>query len=358
MTPRLDRATITELLRAWAVANVSAAATVPDAWPMPGNAGLSFGFDVVIDDQRAAPGFDALSANGRIALVVRLAPPGVRRSGNTDVLRQVPLLDALRTSGVPVAAVMWSSPDESWFGTDAVVQERLDALPLHMTEPSLSVVTDDRDVSRFVREAVSALASIHAVDWQKLLPGWEVPRSATDELSHWQALLRRCEEPSWVHAGDHLVQALKRSQPATLQTGLLHGDFQTNNVLYGEDGGLRAVVDWELAGIGPQLLDLGWLAMFCDIDSWAEPYAGQMRVRVPPVELRGLYEEATGRPTEGFAWHQAFACYRFAAIAAFNIRLHRTGKRPDPAWEDKVSSVPRLFARGLELIAPERRSPE
>ena len=49
---------------------------------MPGHAGLSFGFTVE-------------HGEARDELVMRVPPKGVRRKGNTDVIRQVPLLQAL-----------------------------------------------------------------------------------------------------------------------------------------------------------------------------------------------------------------------------------------------------------------------
>src|SRR5688500_18912030 len=96
-------------LREWARHHIAPNASVSDVRAMPGNAGVSFGFTVTPPD----PGE---------RFVVRLAPPGVRRRGNTDVLRQVPLLAALTTAGIPVAPVVWSSDDPQWFGTDALVQ--------------------------------------------------------------------------------------------------------------------------------------------------------------------------------------------------------------------------------------------
>jgi len=37
-------------------------------------------------------------------------------------------------------------------------------------------------------------------------------------------------------------------------------------------------------------------------------------------------------------------------ITAFNVMLHRRGKRPDPTWEDIALTGPRFFERGLELL--------
>ena len=49
-------------------------------------------------------------------------------------------------------------------------------------------------------------------------------------------------------------------------------------------------------------------------------------------------------------WFRAFAGYRFGVITAFNLMLHRRGKRHDPSWEEIALSAPRLFERGRELI--------
>jgi aminoglycoside phosphotransferase (APT) family kinase protein len=65
-----------------------------------GHAGLTFGFDTV---NAAGQPLDSY--------VLKLAPAGVARRGNTDVYRQAPLLRVLKAAGLPVPAVPWASPD-------------------------------------------------------------------------------------------------------------------------------------------------------------------------------------------------------------------------------------------------------
>ncbi len=101
----VDLQWLTERLGGWAAAQYGRPATVTDVVAMPGHAGLSFGFTV--------EGGSATAGGER--LVIRMPPKGVRRQGNTDVLRQVPLLSALARHGVPVPTVRWWSDDESWF---------------------------------------------------------------------------------------------------------------------------------------------------------------------------------------------------------------------------------------------------
>lgn len=334
-----DPAAVRDRLEHWARAHYDGGATVPQAWPMPGNAGLSFGFDVVDGRGTTWP------------LVIRLSPPGVLRRGNTDVLRQVPLLATLAEAGVPVARVTWASGDAAWFGTDALVQERLTAWPLHLWEPRLSHPAAAEDVGPFLDQAVVALAAIHRTPWKDSLGDWEPMRTIASEVEFWSQLLARSGQPALARAGGRLGEDLLARQPADLQLGIFHGDYQTNNVLYAEAGDLVAVIDWEISGLGPQLLDLGWLALFTDPSCWDAGYAAGMQVVAEPATLRHRYEDAAQAPVDSFDFFRAFACYRFGVIAAFNLRLHRTGRRVDASYDRIAPSVPTLFERGRELVA-------
>jgi hypothetical protein len=53
------------------------------------------------------------------------------------------------------------------------------------------------------------------------------------------------------------------------------------------------------------------------------------------------------------AWYQALAGYRLGAISCLNVRLHRTGRRPDAMWEKFALAVPSMFGRAEELLQSE-----
>jgi aminoglycoside phosphotransferase (APT) family kinase protein len=326
------------LLARWAQAHVAGAVDVADVAPMPGHSGLSFGCTVL------GPGQVVLSR-----LVVRLAPPGVRRQGNTDVLRQVRLLRTLEREGLPVAPLVWSTDDPAWFGTDALVQQRVDArhLPMHDPATALGCVPD---ASAYLRQAVDVLAAVHRLDWQRALAGWEDPRPIPTEVAFWRRLLPRHPDPRWSELGERLADRLLATDPGGHEIGLLHGDYQTHNILYDDAGRLVAVVDWEIAGIGPTGLDVGWLAMMVDQSCWHPERARIALVSEDPQQLRAWYEEAADRPLPAFDWYQALACYRYGAITGFNLYLHRTGRRVDPANELTGPAAPALFEAGLRLV--------
>ena len=109
------------------------------------------------------------------------------------------------------------------------------------------------------------------------------------------------------------------------------------------------MIDWELASIGSQGLDLGWLLMMSDDKAWDASWRP-----VAPLSkdnLVGAYRDAGGPALFNINWYQGLAHFRLGAIACLNIKLHRGGKRKDDLWERFATSVPCLFARGVELLS-------
>jgi aminoglycoside phosphotransferase (APT) family kinase protein len=332
---RVDLEVLHAQLERWAAAHHHEGVTVSTPEVMPGHAGLSFGFQVL--------------DHGRFVedLVVRLPPAGVRRSGNTDVLRQVPLLRALGAAGVPVPPVPWWDADEQWFGVPYLMTAKLPGATYAMRAPR----GDQADLTpaSVLHQAVDALAAIHTFDWRANLADWEAPKELVAEIRFWDPILAKSAEPAWITLGEGVRDRLLATVPTIGHVGVFHGDFQTNNVLFHE-GRLVAVLDWEISGIGDQLLDLGWLLMMNDAASWA---TGAELPVLPPFEsLVERYAAATGRDVTmaDVDWFRALSGYRFGVISCFNVMLHRTGKRPDPEWDLIAPSVEYLFGRAGELL--------
>lgn len=287
-----DDPLVVDLTR-WAERNVAGAKSVSSIVSMPGHAGLSFGFDVMSGSDRLA------------SLVIRLAPPGVRRQGNTDVLRQAPLLRALAAEGFPVVDLLWASADESWFGTDAIVVRRLEARPLHINDPTPTAPIIGGAFKSYRRQAVATLARLHGFDWTQRLSTWGAPSTVDEELDYWARLVAKAPESEWRLAGCRLRAQLTESDPGSHRIGLFHGDYQPDNLLYDKRGILVAVIDWEIAGVGATGMDLGWLSMMTDPTCWDSSYRSTMRVIWDPDQLRQDYEEAVGVPLPHFDWYRA-----------------------------------------------------
>lgn len=318
-------------------------AEVSDIEVMPGHAGLSWGF--------------TLNANGtREGLVIRVPPAGVRWTGTADVVRQGRVMRELADTAVPVPAIRWLGDDLQWFERPYFVAERLvgDCYRLNEMVAGDPANPDAATMRSLAREATAALAALHRLDWQAKLPDWGPPPSLEEEVQRWDWLLERnadperTSDPSLTAAGPRVRDLLLERLPAPGRTGIYHGDFQWSN-LFCRDGRLVAVLDWELAGVGETLMDLGWFCCFNDIESWIEKM--QPVIELPaPEEIIAFYEEAAGEPARAMNWFRALAGYKFALISGLNLSLHRRGKRPDPDWEDIAPSAPRLLERAEELL--------
>lgn len=302
-----------------------------------GHAGLTFGFELL------EPG--ATLPRG---LVLKLAPRGVRRSGNTDVYRQAPLLWTLKAIGLAVPGVPFADAGDARLGAPFIVMERLQGEPFFVWQPAASFDLSDAAVAPLWEQTIDAMVALHRVDWKRHLPRWEAPRGLAEELSRWQPILLKAPEPAWIDAGRQAHDRLLATLPADAPVGLVHGDLQPGNVLF-DHGRMTGLIDWELSSIGAQWLDVGWMMMLADPRNWVPGW--RPRCPLSSDEIAERYCTALKLPDGGLRWFQAFAGYRLGAIACLNVHLHRSGRRPDATWEHFALAIPLLFARSLALLA-------
>ncbi|MDT0619499.1 phosphotransferase family protein [Salinisphaera sp. P385] len=336
-TPMMDLDWLQQELTGFIRHQLGEHAQVRDLRAADGHAGLTFLFDVEQDSDRQG-------------YVLRLPPPGVKRRGNTDVYRQAPLLRALHAEGLPVPAVPWAQADEGWFDLPFLIMERLSGHNLLVWDPDPVFPRTVAAMRPLYREAAATLARLHAFDCQRHLPDWDTPRSLATEIAFWEPIYQKAPEPAWAQAAAQVRHLLADRIPDSSPIGLVHGDYQPGNILFNQ-GRVTGVIDWELAHIGAQALDLGWMLMIADPAMWHPEFGA---VCPPPAgDIREAYETARGEPVPDAFWFEALAAYRFASIACLNVRLHRKGQRVDPLWEQMALCVPRMFERARELLETE-----
>jgi aminoglycoside phosphotransferase (APT) family kinase protein len=328
-------AQLTTLVRA---KTADAAASVREVTPLPGHAG--FGYSFVLD--RATAG----GPSGK--LVLRVAPEGVRIAGPADVVRQARIMHSLAGTEIPVPPIIWFGDEPEFFGRPYFVDGFVEGFRI-VDEPKLK-----RDEARaLARTAVETLAALHRVDWRSRVDAFGgEPAPLSEEMVRLDHLLDRDTlDPAVVARGPELRERLRGTIPATPRIGVVHGDFQWSNIIFNH-GKVVALIDWEIALLGPTLLDLGWLCFFSDPQAWVSGELAQMSP-LTPDEIVRIYSESAKFPVsmDEVRWFRAFSAYRFGVITCFNLMLHRRGKRPDPHWELIAVSAPRMFDRGLELLA-------
>ena len=301
-----------------------------------GHAGLTFGFDLVGPEPRRRRG-----------LVLKLAPPGVRRSGNTDVYRQAPLLRGLAGAGLPVPEVPYADAGEDWFGTPFIMMERLAGLPFFVWHPDPAFDRSDAAVAPLWEQTIDATAALHRFDWQRHLPDWEAPRNLVDEIVRWDGVLAKSPRADWIASGRAARERLLATRPEGAPIGLVHGDCQPGNALF-DLGRLTGLIDWELASIGSRRIDAGWMMMLADRASWPDDW--RPCCPMTPQQIAARYAQAMDEVCDDLPWYQAYAGYRLGAISCLNVHLHRSGRRPDETWERFAFAIPLMFGRATAIL--------
>ena len=234
--------------------------TVDEVVTMPGHAGFAYGFAVH-------------HAGGTDRWFLRLPPPNVRWQGTADMLRQVTALEALEGTAVPHCRVRWyGGPDDlEWFGCPYFVVEQLgDGGVIGMgggaclgRRPHGGPAHRDGSTRRWTPSPVStASTGRHRCAYLG------EPVSLAHDVTRWDRFVDKAADPDALAEVPALRQLLLDRMPATAHVGLFHGDFQFSNLWYSSAGALRAVLDWELCGVGATLNDVGWAATFNDPDAW------------------------------------------------------------------------------------------
>ncbi len=119
---------------------------------------------------------------------------------------------------------------------------------------------------------------------------------------------------------------LERHAPPPAELVLTHGDFRTGNYLV-DAHGLTAILDWELAGFGDPLADLGWFCMRCWRLDAPDKVAGGLAGR---EAILGGYERERGRPVDrrALAYWEIMANVRWAVISIQQAERHLSGADP------------------------------
>lgn len=185
------------------------------------------------------------------------------------------------------------------------------------------------EAERIAAELVETLAAIHAIDVEA--SGVRAILDPGDGTTWGERLLAR-----WHRVSDTLTRTvppalaygdcwLNANRPPEVTDRLAHGDFRLGNIIWADHG--RVVLDWEFAGVGDPLYDLGWLLMGAIGDD--DLVMGLVEKR----KMVELYEQATGSEVDRqrLAWWEILAVWQRCVMEARKIdfELHHTAPPAD-----------------------------
>jgi aminoglycoside phosphotransferase (APT) family kinase protein len=206
-------------------------------------------------------------------------------------------------------------------------------------------VSLDPDTARALcLNAVDALVALHAVD--PAAAGLESfgrgPGYARRQIEGWSD--RYVKARTWNVPSFRTVRRwLAVHTPEDVATCVIHGDFRLDNLVLDPEAPdtIRAVLDWEMATLGDQLMDLGnSLAYWVQADDDAVARA----TRRQPTHLPGMltrdalvdaYFARTGRSRpDTWVFYEVYGLFRLAVIAQqIYYRYHHRQTR-NPAFKN------------------------
>jgi aminoglycoside phosphotransferase (APT) family kinase protein len=260
-----------------------------------------------------------------------------------DFGRQVAAMRAVRAARtVPVPEVLWYEPDPSHLGAEFVVMERVDGI----AAPDVMPYTWDSWVTQLSaaeqRElgdaSIDLLAAIHAVPLDAELmgaltldehDGSPLHRHFSAELAYYEWAREGRRFPTIERGLDTLTARWPSAEPAPR---LAWGDARLGNILF-EGTTPTAVLDWEMAGLLPPAVDLGWSVFFHEHfqRSAQRQHLGGIPDLLPVDAAVARYERASGTTIEDFEWYLCYAAVREAIISIRTMgRAVHLGQVPAP----------------------------
>ena len=343
---RRDPADVAEQLSAWARATVGPDAFVTDV-AMPEGNGMSS--ETVL--------FTLHRDGGAARQVARLAPlPGVFPVfPEYDLSLQARCMRLVaEATDVPVPAVPWYEDDPQWLGSPFLVMSRVDGRVPPDVPPYVfggwvcDLTPGERE--QLETSTMSVLARLHRIRPEthdlSFLARPEHGASALDQqLGHQRAYYEWAREGQRYPLIERTFAWLDEHRPDEGQPVLNWGDARIGNMLF---DGLEpvAVLDWEMATVGPKEIDLAW-AIFLHrfFDDLAERFG---MAPMPDLMVReraiATYERLSGEPVRALEWFEVFAALRFAIVSVrTTARGVAYGQAEPPEDPDDV-----IMFRGLQ----------
>ncbi|TYL45241.1 phosphotransferase family protein [Nocardioides sp. BGMRC 2183] len=304
--------------------------------------------------------------------VARVAPaaedlpvfPSYRLTDQYDAMRL-----AGELAGIPVPQVRLNEPTGDVLGTPFFLMERLDGavppdvLPYTFGDNWL-YDADATEQQRLERGSVDVLARLHQIPDAARTFGFLDPavtghagetvlaRNLAKTRAWYQYALDAPEGSPRSPLIERGLAWLETNLPATEEAVLVWGDSRIGNIMY-RDFTPVAVLDWEMASLGPREMDLAWMVfahrVFQEIAAMLE--LPGMPDFLTAESVAATYAELTGVEPGDLTWYQVHAAVNWGCVflrtSARQIHFGEIERPDDP---EAVFHHRPLFERLLEEV--------
>lgn len=261
------------------------------------------------------PTYRVTTTSGNI--VLRRKPFGPLLPSAHAVDREYRLLRALHPTRFPVPRPIALCEDEGVIGAVFYLMEMVEGrtfwngalpeVPIEARRPHYLAMID-------------TMAALHSLDPAAIgLSDFAPPGNYIErQVARWTRQYRAAQTDD-VAEVERLIEWLPRTLPTQDRVSVIHGDYRIDNLIYGDDANVRAVLDWELATLGDPVADFAYLAM-----NWAMPQDGRSGLAGLDLTAHGIptmdeavarYCAATGRDgLPNLNWYFAYNLFRLVGI--------------------------------------------
>lgn len=250
--------------------------------------------------------------------VLRRKPFGPLLPSAHAVDREYKVQNALNRAGFPAAKQFGLCTDDGVVGSWFYVMDMVDGRTIW----DGSMPKDAPEYRRATYMAmIDTLAALHKVDVEAAgLSDFGKPGNYFGrQVDRWTKQYK-LSETELMPEMEQLIEWLPATLPEQTRTGVVHGDYRIDNMIWAKDEPkVLAVLDWELSTLGDPLGDFSYVAM-----AWVTDNGGRSGVQdldrkalgIPELEeVVERYCEQTGlNAVPDMNWYFAYNFFRLAGI--------------------------------------------
>lgn len=277
--------------------------------------------------------YKLVDEQGNIA-VIRRPPLGELLPKAHDMSREWALISALGPTAVPVPPALVFCNDTDVTGAHFYIMGFVDGHPLYNSRDTEQWLPEESRM-KFANTFIDVLAALHALDPDAVGLGdlGKKDNYVGRQLKTWyRSWLASAEPAKYDDPRAHKLQEYFLANiPEQGPARVVHGDYSVHNILTTPEGGIAAILDWEISTLGDPLADLAYA-----LNQWPDP-SDSLPVRLEVAtsapgfpgrnEMAKWYAERTGRDLSQLDYYYGFNRWKSAAITHGVYARYMEGKK-------------------------------